>query len=81
MKNSCFRVLNRLKEPTPNMEDVLLPSEEQLQAAVKTNSLKSEESKVVLTILQQGYEKFNMPFPTLKNSILSNLYESRTTAK
>ena len=47
-------------------EDVLLPSEEQLQAAVKTNSLKSEESKVVLTILQQGYEKFNMPFPTLK---------------
>ena len=47
-------------------EDVLLPSEEQLQAAVKTNSLKSEESKVVLAILQQGYEKFNMPFPTLK---------------
>ena len=47
-------------------EDILLPSEEQLQAAVKTNSLKSEESKVVLTILQQGYEKFNMPFPTLK---------------
>ncbi len=47
-------------------EEVLLPSEVQLQAAVKTNSLKSEESKVVLAILKQGYEKFNMPFPTLK---------------
>lgn len=47
-------------------EDVLLPSEEQIQSAIKTNSLKSEESKVVLDILQQGYEKFNMPFPTLK---------------
>lgn len=47
-------------------EDIAIPSDEQLQAAIKTNSLKSEESKVVLEILEKGYERFNMPFPKLE---------------
>ena len=47
-------------------ENIKLPTDEQLQAAIKTNSLISEESKVVLQILKDGYEKFNMPFPRLE---------------
>lgn len=47
-------------------EDIAIPSDEQLQAAIKTNTLKSEESKVVLEILEKGYERFNMPFPKLE---------------
>ena len=47
-------------------EEIAIPSETQLQAAIRTNSLKSEESKVVLEILEKGYERFNMPFPKLE---------------
>lgn len=47
-------------------EEMAIPSEAQLQAAIQTNSLKSEESKVVLEILEKGYERFNMPFPKLE---------------
>lgn len=60
-------------------ENIDLPSDEQLQAAIKTNSLNSEESKVVLQILQDGYEKFNMPFPRLE--IPSSRVSTTTTPK
>ena len=43
-----------------------MPSDEQLNAAIATNRLDSEESKVVLKILEAGYVRFNMPFPKLE---------------
>ena len=60
-------------------ENIELPTDEQLQAAIKTNSLISEESKVVLQILKEGYEKFNMPFPRLE--IPSSRVSTPTTPK
>lgn len=47
-------------------EDIDLPTDEEFDAAIDTNRLDSEASQKVLTILQSGYERFNMPFPKLE---------------
>ena len=47
-------------------EEIDLPTDEEFEAALVTNRLDSEASQKVLSILQSGYERFNMPFPKLK---------------
>ena len=47
-------------------EDITLPTDEQLQAAIQSNNLQSDASKEILAILEAGYQRFNMPFPTLE---------------
>lgn len=44
----------------------ILPTEEEIAAAVKTDSLESPETLAVLETLKAGYAKFNMPFPEIK---------------
>lgn len=47
-------------------EEPVLPSDEQLAAAIATNDLRSEPSKKVLEMLDAGYSQYNMPFPKLE---------------
>src|SRR6056300_1361925 len=47
-------------------EQPMLPSEADLQAAIATNRLTSDESKKVLEMLEVGYSQYNMPFPKLE---------------
>ena len=47
-------------------EEPVLPSDEQLTAAIESNDLTSEPSKKVLKMLEAGYTQYNMPFPKLE---------------
>lgn len=49
----------------------VLPGAEAIAAAVETGSLQSPASTEVLTALEAGYERFNMPFPDLRIDPLS----------
>ena len=43
-----------------------LPSDEEIAAAIASNTLESPETQLVLKKLERGYAQFNMPFPSLK---------------
>ena len=43
-----------------------IPSDEELALAVESNRLDSKESEIVLKRLEKGYQKYNMPFPSLE---------------
>ena len=47
-------------------EMIELPSEEEIAAAVESRSLDSEATKRVLQKLEVGYQRYNMPFPSLQ---------------
>ena len=42
-----------------------IPTDEELALAVASNRLDSKESEIVLKRLERGYQKYNMPFPSL----------------
>ena len=57
-------------------EEPVLPSDEQLAAAIATNDLRSEPSKKVLEMLDAGYSQYNMPLPKLEIPSGDNRAES-----
>jgi hypothetical protein len=53
-------------------EDLDLPTEKEVAAAVDSNRLDSPESLIVLDRLEKGYERYNMPFPSLRKPEFEN---------
>ncbi len=55
-----------LRASSDHNEKIDLPTDKQIAAADASKSISSPESQLVLDILKEGYERYNMPFPTLK---------------
>lgn len=43
-----------------------LPTDEQINAAIRSGTLESDASELVIEKLKEGYSKYNMPFPSLQ---------------
>ena len=54
-----------MKAYSEHSEAPNLPTEDELQAAIQTNDVDSPQSKKVMEQLEDGYARFNMPFPKL----------------
>ena len=61
-------------------EDIELPTEKEVVAAVESKRLDSPESLIVLNRLEKGYERYNMPFPSLGKPAFENQM-NRLTSK
>ena len=47
-------------------ENITLPTDQEIAAAIESNKLDSEASQLVIAKLKKGYEYYNMPFPALR---------------